>query len=56
MIGGRDIGDVYFGQNHSMKPHRLCMTHYWFAEGNLGMFLFGELRNLVILFLSFLYL
>lgn len=23
-----DVGNVYFGQNHPMKPHRLCMTHH----------------------------
>ncbi|KAJ3675084.1 hypothetical protein LUZ60_004126 [Juncus effusus] len=22
-----DVGNVYFGPNHPMKPHRLCMTH-----------------------------
>ncbi|CAL9191480.1 unnamed protein product [Musa hybrid cultivar] len=25
---GRDVGNVYFGPNHPMKPHRLCMTHH----------------------------
>ncbi|KAJ6967087.1 hypothetical protein NC652_004598 [Populus alba x Populus x berolinensis] len=23
-----DVGSVYFGPNHPMKPHRLCMTHH----------------------------
>lgn len=23
-----EIGDAYFGSNHPMKPHRLCMTHH----------------------------
>jgi hypothetical protein len=23
-----DVGNVYFGPNHPMKPHRLCMTHH----------------------------
>ncbi|KAF6151768.1 hypothetical protein GIB67_010342 [Kingdonia uniflora] len=23
-----DVGSVYFGENHPMKPHRLCMTHH----------------------------
>ncbi|KAM3740663.1 hypothetical protein ACB098_08G116100 [Castanea mollissima] len=23
-----DVGGVYFGPNHPMKPHRLCMTHH----------------------------
>ncbi|KAI5388832.1 Histone deacetylase 9, variant 3 [Lathyrus oleraceus] len=23
-----DAGSVYFGPNHPMKPHRLCMTHH----------------------------
>ncbi|KAL6575769.1 Histone deacetylase 9 [Orobanche hederae] len=23
-----DVGNVYFGSNHPMKPHRLCMTHH----------------------------
>ncbi len=22
-----DVGNVYYGPNHPMKPHRLCMTH-----------------------------
>ncbi|KAJ7522631.1 hypothetical protein O6H91_18G020400 [Diphasiastrum complanatum] len=22
-----DVGSVYYGPNHPMKPHRLCMTH-----------------------------
>lgn len=21
------MGSVYYGPNHPMKPHRLCMTH-----------------------------
>ncbi|XP_022887808.1 histone deacetylase 9 isoform X3 [Olea europaea var. sylvestris] len=23
-----DVGNVYFGPSHPMKPHRLCMTHH----------------------------
>jgi len=23
-----EVGSVYFGPNHPMKPHRLCMTHH----------------------------
>lgn len=23
-----DVGSVYFGAKHPMKPHRLCMTHH----------------------------
>ena len=23
-----DVGSVYFGPYHPMKPHRLCMTHH----------------------------
>ena len=23
-----DVGSVYYGANHPMKPHRLCMTHH----------------------------
>jgi len=23
-----DVGSVYYGPNHPMKPHRLCMTHH----------------------------
>ncbi|KAE8693025.1 Histone deacetylase 1 [Hibiscus syriacus] len=23
-----DVGSIYFGPNHPMKPHRLCMTHH----------------------------
>lgn len=26
-INAGDVGNVYFGPNHPMKPHRLCMTH-----------------------------
>lgn len=26
--GSGDVGSVYFGPNHPMKPHRLCMTHH----------------------------
>ncbi|CAM6126038.1 unnamed protein product [Calypogeia fissa] len=22
-----DVGSVYYGPSHPMKPHRLCMTH-----------------------------
>ncbi|WVZ85523.1 hypothetical protein U9M48_032442 [Paspalum notatum var. saurae] len=28
MVSSRDVGNVYFGPNHPMKPHRLCMTHH----------------------------
>lgn len=27
-ITAGDVGNVYFGPNHPMKPHRLCMTHH----------------------------
>ena len=27
-ISAGDVGSVYFGPNHPMKPHRLCMTHH----------------------------
>ena len=23
-----DVGNVYFGPNHPMNPHRLCITHH----------------------------
>ena len=23
-----EVGSVYYGPNHPMKPHRLCMTHH----------------------------
>lgn len=28
MNNSGDVGNVYFGPNHPMKPHRLCMTHH----------------------------
>ncbi|GER57108.1 histone deacetylase [Striga asiatica] len=30
-----DVGNVYFGANHPMKPHRLCMTHHLVLSYNL---------------------
>ena len=23
-----DVGGAYYGRNHPMKPHRICMTHH----------------------------
>ena len=23
-----DVGSVYYGPKHPMKPHRICMTHH----------------------------
>lgn len=28
MVIAGDVGSVYFGPNHPMKPHRLCMAHH----------------------------
>ena len=27
-MGAGEFGENYYGANHPMKPHRLCMTHH----------------------------
>lgn len=28
LLSTGEYGEMYYGANHPMKPHRLCMTHH----------------------------
>lgn len=49
-----DVGSVYFGPNHPMKPHRLCMTHHLVLAYDLHKKMEIYVSCLFNFFLSFL--
>lgn len=50
-----DVGSVYFGPNHPMKPHRLCMTHHLVLSYDLHKQMEVYVSNTCCLFHFYLY-